>query len=153
MWYCALGWYLSITGHPAKTTVDSSLWVSSNIIFHFRCCNMSWTDTYIMIGPDWKLVPCNMWKPIAWPPHLTNERLRPKKKSLRSLLKCLVHARKVGGGGYMCIQNVHIYLLLIYCVQRHLQQYFSYIMATSFRVGRSQSTRREPLTMGKHLVW
>jgi hypothetical protein len=34
-------------------------------------------------------------------------------------------------------------------VQRHFQQYFSYIMATSFSGG---STRREPPTMGKQLV-
>jgi hypothetical protein len=33
-----------------------------------------------------------------------------------------------------------------------LQQYFSYIMATSFSGGGSQSTRREPLTIGKQLV-
>jgi len=32
------------------------------------------------------------------------------------------------------------------------QQYFSYIMATSFSDGRSQSTQREPLIMGKQLV-
>jgi hypothetical protein len=32
------------------------------------------------------------------------------------------------------------------------QQYFSYIMATSFSVGRSRSTRWEPPTMGKQLV-
>jgi hypothetical protein len=31
----------------------------------------------------------------------------------------------------------------------HFQKYFSYIMATSFSGGRSQSTRREPPTMGK----
>jgi hypothetical protein len=30
--------------------------------------------------------------------------------------------------------------------------YFSYIMATSFSGGRSRSTRREPPTMGKQLV-
>ena len=41
---------------------------------------------------------------------------------------------------------------LIYCVQRHFQQYFSYIMANSFRGGRSRSTLREPPTMGKQLV-
>jgi hypothetical protein len=34
----------------------------------------------------------------------------------------------------------------------HFQQYFSYIMATSFSGGRSHSTGREPLTMGKQLV-
>jgi hypothetical protein len=32
------------------------------------------------------------------------------------------------------------------------QQYFSYIMATSFSGERSRSTRREPPTMGKQLV-
>jgi hypothetical protein len=32
------------------------------------------------------------------------------------------------------------------------KQYFRHIMATSFSGGRSQSTRREPLTMGKQLV-
>jgi hypothetical protein len=34
----------------------------------------------------------------------------------------------------------------------HFQQYFSYIMATSFSGGGSRSTRREPPTMGKQLV-
>jgi len=29
------------------------------------------------------------------------------------------------------------------CVKRHFQQYFSYIMATSFRGGRSRSIRRD----------
>ena len=33
-----------------------------------------------------------------------------------------------------------------------IQQYFSYIMATSFSGGRSRSTRREPPTMGNQLV-
>jgi len=37
----------------------------------------------------------------------------------------------------------------IYC---HFQQYFSYIMATSFSGGRSRSTQREPPTMGKQMV-
>jgi hypothetical protein len=32
------------------------------------------------------------------------------------------------------------------------QQYFNYIMATSFSGGRSRSTRRESPTMGKQLV-
>jgi hypothetical protein len=35
---------------------------------------------------------------------------------------------------------------------RHFQQYFSYIMATSFSGGGSRSSRREPPTMGKQLV-
>jgi len=34
----------------------------------------------------------------------------------------------------------------------HFQQYFSYIIATSFSGGGSRSTRREPPTMGKQLV-
>jgi hypothetical protein len=38
---------------------------------------------------------------------------------------------------------------LIFGAKRHLQQYFSYIMATRFSGGRS---RREPPTMGKQLV-
>jgi hypothetical protein len=33
--------------------------------------------------------------------------------------------------------------------KRHFQQYFSYIMATIFSGGRSQSTRKEPPTMSK----
>jgi hypothetical protein len=41
---------------------------------------------------------------------------------------------------------------LIFGVQRNFQQYFSYIMATSFSGGRSRNTRREPPTMGKQLV-
>jgi hypothetical protein len=34
-------------------------------------------------------------------------------------------------------------------VKRHFQQYFSYIMATSFIGGRSRSTRKKPATLGK----
>jgi hypothetical protein len=41
---------------------------------------------------------------------------------------------------------------LIFVVKRHFQQYFSYIMATSFSGGRSQCTWREPPTMDKQLV-
>ena len=40
-------------------------------------------------------------------------------------------------------------LILIYCVQRNFQKYFSYIMATSFSGGRS---RIEQPTMRKQLV-
>ena len=40
----------------------------------------------------------------------------------------------------------------IFGVWCHIQQYFSYITATSFRGGRSRSTRREPPTMGKQRV-
>ena len=43
-----------------------------------------------------------------------------------------------------------IFFLVFYC---HFQQYFSYIMATSFSdCRRSLSTRRKPPTMGKQLV-
>jgi hypothetical protein len=41
---------------------------------------------------------------------------------------------------------------LIFGVQRHFQQYFSYIMATSFSGGRSRSIWREQPTMGKQPV-
>ena len=41
---------------------------------------------------------------------------------------------------------------LIFVAQRHFQQYFNYIMATSFSGGRSQSIQRESLTMGKQLA-
>jgi hypothetical protein len=39
--------------------------------------------------------------------------------------------------------------LIDFWALRHFQQYFSYIMATSFSGGRS---RREPPTMGKQLI-
>ena len=42
---------------------------------------------------------------------------------------------------FWCFNNILVF-----------QQYFSYIMATTFSGGRSQSTRREPPTMGKQLV-
>ena len=45
--------------------------------------------------------------------------------------------------------NIRLMIDLIYCAECHFQQYFSYIMATSFSGGRSRSTRREPPTMGK----
>jgi hypothetical protein len=41
---------------------------------------------------------------------------------------------------------------MIFVLSRHFQEYFSYIMATSFSGGRRRSTRREPPTMGKQLV-
>ena len=44
------------------------------------------------------------------------------------------------------------FLLLIFVVLNHFQQYFSYIMATSFSGRKSQTTRREPPTMLKQLV-
>jgi len=42
-------------------------------------------------------------------------------------------------------------LIDLFCFTQ-LSAIFSYIMATSFSGGRSQSTRREPPTIGKHLV-
>jgi hypothetical protein len=46
-----------------------------------------------------------------------------------------------------------VILFLVFLVfERHFQQYFSYIMATSFSGGGSRSTWREPQTMGKQLV-
>ena len=53
-----------------------------------------------------------------------------------------------GSGGI----KKYLYLFIVF--GRYFQQYFSYIMATSFSVsdGRSLSTRREPLTVGKQLV-
>jgi hypothetical protein len=40
----------------------------------------------------------------------------------------------------------------MYVIKRHFQQYFSYIMVTSFSGGGSRGTQREPPTMGKQLV-
>ena len=40
------------------------------------------------------------------------------------------------------IYSFLIWFDLIFGVQRHFQQYFSYIMGTSFSGGRSRSTRR-----------
>ena len=48
--------------------------------------------------------------------------------------------------GFFCFLNLN------FGVQRHFQQYFSYIMATSFSGGRNRSTRKEPPIMGKQLV-
>ena len=51
--------------------------------------------------------------------------------------------------------NTNSWLILfyfIYCVYRHFQQYFSYIMATSFSDGRGQTTRIEWPALGKQLV-
>jgi hypothetical protein len=45
-----------------------------------------------------------------------------------------------------------IWFDLIFGVSRHFQQYFSYIMATSFSGGRSRSTRRELPTMDKSVT-
>ena len=47
------------------------------------------------------------------------------------------------------IYNIRCKIDLIFGVVRHFQQYFIYIMETSFSVGRGRSTRREPETMGK----
>jgi len=66
----------------------------------------------------------------------------------KAIIKCLLYAMLTRG-------FISMYLpmdWLIYCVYCHFQQYFSYIMATSFSGGRSRSIRREPRTMGKQLV-
>ena len=49
------------------------------------------------------------------------------------------------------IDDLFFYFLFL-VLYRHFQQYFSYIMATSFSGGRTWSTQREPPTMGKQLV-
>jgi hypothetical protein len=49
-------------------------------------------------------------------------------------------------------QLFNLMIDLIFGVWRHFQQYFSYIMATSFSGGRSRSIRRESPTMCKQLV-
>jgi len=41
---------------------------------------------------------------------------------------------------------------MVLSTRSHFQQYFSYIMETSFSGGRSRSTRGEPPIMGKQLV-
>jgi hypothetical protein len=50
------------------------------------------------------------------------------------------------------MMKIYFFFCLFWCFQRPFQQYFSYIMATSFSGGGSRSTRREPPTMGKQLV-
>ena len=60
-------------------------------------------------------------------------------KTLRRKLKIEQHETQV-------LMILIDWFLVFY---RHFQQYFSYIMATSFSGGRSRSTRREPPTMGK----
>ena len=46
----------------------------------------------------------------------------------------------------------HIHDGLVYGVQRHFQQYFSYIVVVSFIGGGNGSIRREPLTCRKSLT-
>ena len=41
---------------------------------------------------------------------------------------------------------------MVYGVQDHIQQYFSYIVAVSSIGGRNKSTRRKPLTCHKSLA-
>jgi hypothetical protein len=50
----------------------------------------------------------------------------------------------------LIVREFVLFLFLVF--ERHFQQYFSYIMATSFSGGGSRSTRRKPPTMGKQLV-
>ena len=53
---------------------------------------------------------------------------------------------------YWYILNDFIWFIVFNATFRKFQQYFSYIMVTSFSGGRSQSTRKEPPTMDKQLV-
>jgi hypothetical protein len=48
--------------------------------------------------------------------------------------------------------NFDLIWFLMIGALRHFQQYFSYIMTTSFSGGRIRGTWREPPTMGKQLV-
>ena len=53
----------------------------------------------------------------------------------------------------ICFQLFRVVdFFLIFGVERHFQQYFSYIMAMSFSGGRSRSKWREPPTIVKQLV-
>ena len=52
----------------------------------------------------------------------------------------------------MVKDSTNIYKTILIDFLHHFQQYFSYIMVTSFSGGGSQSTWREPPTMGKQLV-
>ena len=83
---------------------------------------------------------------------------RSKRRGRGSLLHCYINL------SYVCNIASSVFSFLVYSsasvilidlivgVSRHFQQYFSYIMATSFSDGRSRSIRREPSTMGKQLV-
>ena len=53
---------------------------------------------------------------------------------------------------YVCLMTYACVYEFEFLVFNTTQQYFSYIMATSFSVGGSRSTRGEPLTLGKQLV-
>ena len=53
---------------------------------------------------------------------------------------------------FVDIGEIDLILIDFLVFLRHFQQYFSYIMATSFSGERSRSTRREPPTMGKQLL-
>jgi len=48
--------------------------------------------------------------------------------------------------------GLSVWFGLVYGVQRHFQQYFSYIVAVSFIVGGSRSTRSKPPTCRKSLT-
>ena len=84
---------------------------------------------------------------------LFRKRVARTKSSLHSFIKYAMHTASLHGELNIsqwkrCCQNItsEIWFLGVW---RHFQQYFSYIMATSFSGGRS---RREPPTMGKQLV-
>jgi hypothetical protein len=63
------------------------------------------------------------------------------------LYKGLLLTRKLVNQGFLWV----IYFLFL-VFWRHVQHYFSYIMATNFSGGGIQSTRRKPSTMGNQLV-
>jgi hypothetical protein len=50
------------------------------------------------------------------------------------------------------LKKLMVDFFVFVCAYRHFQQYFSYIMATSFSGGRSWNTRREAPTTDKQLV-
>ena len=59
---------------------------------------------------------------------------------------------EINGNNDLTSVDQNIWFDLMFGVERHFQQYFSYIMATSFSGERGRNTRSEPPTMGKQLV-
>ena len=83
--------------------------------------------------------------PLSW--LLTSALFSPSFRNRNGYNQILRHELEINT--QICLVSID---LMIYCAQRHFEQYFSYIMTTSFSSGRSRSTHREPLTMGKQLV-
>jgi hypothetical protein len=68
---------------------------------------------------------------------------------------CTVHSYFVirfCGGVCGCLLTSDLIWFWLLVFERHFQQYFSYIMSSSFSGGRSRSAQRKPPTMGKQLV-